>query len=47
MHLLAGACEVASDLSSADLLNAKLQQVAKEAFAFVVKNGVHFRWMLT
>ena len=38
-HLLAGACEVACDLSTAELLNAKLQQVAKEALAFVVKNG--------
>lgn len=43
-HLLAGACEMAGDLSSPELLNAKLQQVAKEAFAFAVKNGARAGW---
>ena len=36
---LAGACEMANDLSSEDSLKKKLQQVFKEAFAMWHKNG--------
>lgn len=43
----AGACEVADKLNTPELLNAKLQQVAKEALAFVIKNGVRSGWSLT
>ena len=39
LRLLAGACEVAHDLSTAAALEAKIQQVLKEAFAIWWNNA--------
>lgn len=38
---------MADKLNTPELLNAKLQQVAKEALALVIKNGVRSGWSQT